>query len=205
MRIFILLGALCILLNISCSVAKNNQINQDKRNTNDAPIANNETVKPNDVKKTEILPTADTLSVALTLLRKSRQMPVEADEIFVKDDGVRLNISTVEKGYLYILYKGSSDAAQVLYPSKEYLNGKNEIEPNKTLTIPSKGWFFFDGKKGTETIFVLYSKIRNSKILLSNEEENLTLFEKWRLENGNSNAFITNEGNLVRVIELKHE
>lgn len=155
--------------------------------------------------QTQLAPSADTLTIALTRLRKEKQESVQPSEIFIKKDGVRLTLSVVEKGFVTIIYKGSDGDSQVLFPNKNYFNGKNEVEPNQNVVIPNKGWFFFDEKKGTETIYVVYSKQPPPKDLATNAKDNIAKFEKLRSENNNADSFATKDGELVRVVELKHE
>lgn len=153
--------------------------------------------------KTIIAPAPDTLTVALKRVRNKNIEAVPASEVFRNRDGVRLSISTVEKGYLTIFYQGSSGSVQVLFPNAAFANGKNEIQPNKTLKIPFKGWFLFDEKKGTEKVFIVFSSEKPNKS--GNAKEVLEGLEKLRETANQTDSFATPEGELVRVIELKHE
>ncbi|MDQ3179971.1 MAG: DUF4384 domain-containing protein [Acidobacteriota bacterium] len=154
---------------------------------------------------TVIPPSPDTLTVALLRSRKNNIETVSDSEIFKKNDGVRLKISTVENGFVTVLYQGSNNEYLKLFPNKSYNNGKNSIVPNRILEIPDRGWLFFDEKKGVETIFVVYSKSAILKELSGEPKESIALLEKIRLENKNAAAFTTGDGDLVRIIELTHE
>jgi len=92
----------------------------------------------------------------------------------------------------------------VIFPNKDYFNGKNEIEINKNVAIPNKGWFILNEKKGTETIFIVYSKQQNFANLTSNPKQTIELFERIRTGKNNAEAFTTENGQLVRVVEIKH-
>lgn len=155
--------------------------------------------------KPPVLSPAEALSVGLTLQRDKKQSRVDTSEIFVKNDGVRLNVSAAEKGYLFVFYKGSDGEERFIFPNKDYFDGKNEVEPNKTIIIPNEGWFFLDEKIGTETLFVIYSRTQNLSEYTADAQRAVKSFEKLRSEKNNAEAFATAENNLVRVVELKHK
>jgi len=202
MKKFFLIGLLFIAFQAACSAPPANEAAAN--GTNDAGNYGNVPTTPSANGMTQIEPSADTLSVALTLLRNKKSAPAEISTVFVRDDGIRLNISTVEKGYLLAIYKGSDGDAQVLFPNKDYFNGRNEIELNKNVVIPNKGWFFFDEKKGTETIFVVFSKTGKLNDLSADPKRAVASFEKVRAEKNNPESFTTANGELVRVLEIKH-
>lgn len=154
---------------------------------------------------TVIPPSPDTLTTGLLRKRKNKIEPVLSSETFKKDDGVRLKISTVESGLVTVLYRGSEGEYLKLFPHESYNKGKNSIAVNQVLEIPDSGWLFFDEKKGVETIYVVYSKSAVPKELGADPKTGVALLEKLRLENKNAEAFTTDSGDLVRIIELKHE
>jgi hypothetical protein len=155
--------------------------------------------------KPPVLSPAEALSVELTLERNKKQRRVDASEIFVDDDGVRLNVSATEKGYLFVFYKGSDGESKFIFPNKDYFNGENKVEANQTAVIPKEGWLFFDKKIGTETVFVVYSRTQNLSQYTADATRAVYSFEKLRSEKNNAEAFATAENNLVRVVELKHK
>lgn len=202
MKAKIVIVIIWIFFSFNCTnyTAKNENVNLLKN----AQPTLTKTPESTPAGKVNIAPAPETLTTSLILRRKENESPVESDFNFVKGDGVRLNVSVVEKGFLYILYKGSSGQKQVLFPNRAYFNGKNELEANKVLTVPNKGWFFFDAKTGTETIFVVYSKTQDSNLTSGSATDNLAMLEKQRNVQGNIDSLTTEKGDLVRVIELKH-
>lgn len=180
--------------------ANNNAVNAANVNQN-TEVANRN-IEPT---QTVVPPAPDTLTVALSRKRGNKTESVTDSEIFKKDDGVRLKISVVEFGFVTVIYRGSNNKYMILFPNKSYNDGKNSIVPNWVLEIPDRGWLFFDGKKGVETVFAVYSKSAIPQELTGAPQESFATLEKLRSENNNANAFTTKDGNLVRFIELKHE
>jgi hypothetical protein len=181
---------------------------QDSNNTMEPPATSNDTGKSDNAltdERIEIRPSADTMTIALTLFRNDNESIVPPTETFYKDDGVKLNISTVSKGYLLILYKGSDGENQVIFPNKEFYNRENKIDANKTVTIPAKGWFYFDDKKGVEKIFVVYSENEDLHDLKKDPTATIEKLEEIELNKNSSDAFADEKGNLIRIIKLAHK
>ncbi len=81
---------------------------------------------------------------------------------FEKDYRVRLNISSPQPGYLYILNEGPStgDGAStfvVLFPSTTANNGLSYVAENQRVEIPEQSWFQFDAEQGTEKLWLIFS------------------------------------------------
>ncbi len=108
------------------------------------------------------------LSYWMTVQKYRNGRPFEnpfrlAGEInFEKDYRVRLNISSPQPGYLYILNEGPStgDGAStfvVLFPSTTANNGLSYVAENQRVEIPEQSWFQFDAEQGTEKLWLIFS------------------------------------------------
>lgn len=75
---------------------------------------------------------------------------------FKSGDKVRLLFSANRDGYVYWLAKGTSGTYQVLFPN-EKAGLDNSVSKNKEYTVPTKGAWRFDDKKGTETLVCVLS------------------------------------------------
>jgi len=219
-QIYLLIGLLmfssCILQTACFLERSSNTLPENK--TSETPKTEESSANANTLSSNPIieqLPSSpETVTFSLIRNRKNKIETVDSETVFVKDDGVRLNISVVEKGFLYIIYKGSGGGIRILFPGKEYNGGKNEVEANQVITIPNKGWFFFDEKAGVETVYVIYSETKdnvidkdeNGKELSTKNKptEIVELLDKVRGDDS-TNAFATSSGSLVRVISLQHE
>lgn len=81
---------------------------------------------------------------------------------FEKDYRVRLNVSSPQPGYLYILNEGPSgaDGASsfvVLFPSTTANDGLSYLAGNERVEIPEQSWFTFDAEEGTEKLWLVFS------------------------------------------------
>ncbi|HUS12789.1 MAG TPA: protein kinase [Pyrinomonadaceae bacterium] len=81
---------------------------------------------------------------------------------FEKDYRVRLNVSSSQRGYLYILNEGpsSSNGASsfvVLFPSTTANEGLPYLAENQRVEIPQQSWFQFDAEQGTEKLWLIFS------------------------------------------------
>lgn len=84
---------------------------------------------------------------------------VDPDTVFHSGDRIRLNIQSNDRGYLYIVMRGSSGRWSLLFPSKEILEGNNLIEKEKQYEIPlGSVWFAFDEQAGVEKLFLVLSR-----------------------------------------------
>lgn len=195
----------CCLFTSTCSMIQGDKGLGGNQNT-ESPIAGTGgSVNSDKNKQVQILSTADVLSVALTLKRQGKQSQAEASDLFGEKDGVRLNVSMVKKGYLLVLYKGSDGDQQIIFPNKGFYYGRNEVEPNTNIVIPSEGWFFFDQKKGTETIFIIFYETKDQLGSEPDAKRLIQNLEKTQAEKNNAEAFITENGSFVRIIKLSHQ
>ena len=85
--------------------------------------------------------------------------PVNVDSVFRSGDSIRVRVESNEKGYLYVLTRGSSGAWTVLFPKKEIRGGDNLIEAGEKHDLPSpEHRWTFDEKKGEEKLFLVLSR-----------------------------------------------
>jgi serine/threonine protein kinase len=107
------------------------------------------------------------LSYWMTVQKYRNGRPFEdpfrlAGEInFEKDYKVRLNISSPQSGYLYILNEGpsTSDGSSsfvVLFPSTTANDGLSYLAENQRVEIPQQSWFQFDAEEGTEKLWLIF-------------------------------------------------
>jgi serine/threonine protein kinase len=81
---------------------------------------------------------------------------------FEKDYRVRLNVSSAQAGYLYILNEGPSNSRNtpsfvVLFPSTTANEGLSFLAENQRVEIPQRSWFQFDAEEGTEKLWLIFS------------------------------------------------
>jgi serine/threonine protein kinase len=121
------------------------------------------------------------LSYWMTVQKYRNGRPFEdpfrlAGEInFEKDYRVRLNVSSPQPGYLYILNEGpssgdgrspqsgspagvlGSSSFVVLFPSTTANDGLSYLTENQRVEIPQQSWFQFDSEEGTEKLWLIFS------------------------------------------------
>jgi hypothetical protein len=77
--------------------------------------------------------------------------------VFRSGDRVRLRLEANQKGYLYIVARGSSGIWKPLFPAPEL--GDNLIDSRKSYVLPSRGHTWtMDSQPGEELIFVVFSR-----------------------------------------------
>ena len=81
---------------------------------------------------------------------------------FEKDYRVRLNVSSSQAGYLYILNEGPASAGStpsfvVLFPSSTANEGLSFLAENQRVEIPQQSWFQFDAEEGTEKLWLVFT------------------------------------------------
>jgi serine/threonine protein kinase len=108
------------------------------------------------------------LSYWMTVQKYRNGRPFEgpfrlAGEInFEKDYKVKLNVSSPQSGYLYILNEGppagdGSSPFVILFPSTTSNAGLSHLAENQRVEIPEQSWFQFDAEKGTEKLWLIFS------------------------------------------------
>jgi serine/threonine protein kinase len=82
--------------------------------------------------------------------------------LFERDYQIRLNVTSAQSGFLYILNEGPHNAGQpsefvVLFPSPTSNNGSALVNENQQIQIPENSWIKFDKEKGTERVWLIFS------------------------------------------------
>jgi len=85
---------------------------------------------------------------------------VLANSVFHSGDAVRLVTSPNRGGYVYIVMKGTSGPAEVLYPDPKIKGSYDAVQADQRVeTPPSKSqmpWFRLKGRPGVETLYVVF-------------------------------------------------
>jgi Domain of unknown function (DUF4384) len=96
------------------------------------------------------------------LLRGPRKTfgEISPDSTFRAGDLIRLSVMSNQRGYLYIIQRGSSGAWNPLFPDPQIVGGNNLIEPERTYEIPGGPGeaFRIEGRSGEEKIFILLTR-----------------------------------------------
>jgi hypothetical protein len=115
------------------------------------------------------------LSYSFTVQKDPKRYPgstpslLSGEPIFKAGDQVRLNVSSSQAGYLYIINEGPAQSNglpdfNVLFPSATTNGGSAEIKPYQPIQIPEQSqrpdqdWFFFDEQEGEEKIWLVWSE-----------------------------------------------
>lgn len=106
----------------------------------------------------------------LTLFRIARdgeRRQVNADYVFRSGDGLRLVVTPLREGYLYLIQAGSSGRVQILYPDRRISRGNHRVNAGQRLEIPSSAsqYFGFDDRTGNETLYVIQAAKKGSPTL----------------------------------------
>lgn len=154
------------------------------------------------------------------------QVGVASDFPFRNGDEVRLSIETKQDGYLYLVQKGSSGKLNILFPDKRIAKGAHSVKANQPMVIPSEGWFKFDTRPGTETIYVVYSQTVDKTLFATieqakNAESSAKIFAELDQRSQNKNStpqpaepdqtgtrpplILSGPGTIVGVLKLNHE
>jgi serine/threonine protein kinase len=121
------------------------------------------------------------LSYWMTVQKYRNGQPFEkpfrlAGEInFEKDYQVKLNVTSSQSGYLYMLNEGpstgvgrgpqpgspagvlDSSSFVVLFPSPTANEGLSYLAENQRVEIPQRSWIIFDAEQGTEKLWLVFS------------------------------------------------
>jgi hypothetical protein len=85
---------------------------------------------------------------------------VKPDTVFKAGDSIRLSVMSNQKGFLYVISRGSSGIWTPLFPHPESSQKSNEIVAGRQYQVPGgEGEFFtFDAQAGKEQIFILLAQ-----------------------------------------------
>jgi serine/threonine protein kinase len=108
------------------------------------------------------------LSYSITVQKYRDNKPFEApfqlakEMLFERDYQIRLNVSSPQSGFLYILNEGPHEQGQpaefvLLFPSTSSNSGSALISERQQIQIPERTWIKFDQEKGTEKVWLVFS------------------------------------------------
>ena len=85
---------------------------------------------------------------------------VTPDTVFKAGDAIRLSVMSNQKGYLYVISRGSSGIWTPLFPHPESSQKSNEIVAGRKYQVPGgdREFFTFDERSGKEQIFILLAQ-----------------------------------------------
>lgn len=87
---------------------------------------------------------------------EGRRVPL--DHVFRSGDRIRLQLASVEAGYVTVLQVGSSGSSSLLYPDPARGMTDHFLSPGMRRSVPPEGaWFRFDQKPGEERLLVIVS------------------------------------------------
>jgi hypothetical protein len=116
--------------------------------TRPAPKPNRRPAKPRPKKVVETVPL---LSLRWTVLKRDAQLnPQQSnpDALFQIGDRLQLRFTVNQSGYLYIVKNSDEDEQPLLFPDSRINDGKNFVEKDKPITIPSNCPADFSDAKG---------------------------------------------------------
>jgi serine/threonine protein kinase len=81
---------------------------------------------------------------------------------FEKDYRIRLNLSSPQNGYLYLLNEELSETGEapsfvLMFPSPSSNNGSSQLNANQLVQIPEQSWFRLDEHQGAEKIWLVWA------------------------------------------------
>ena len=101
------------------------------------------------------------MGLRYSLLKKSAEGVVEVrtDSEFRAGDSIRLSVMGNQKGYLYVIARGTSGIWSPLFPHPESTQQGNEIVPGRVYQVPGGPgeYFTFDEQAGEEKVFIMLS------------------------------------------------
>jgi len=100
------------------------------------------------------------LGLKYTILKlvNGEMTEVPPSTVFHAGDRIQFAVQSNVPGYLYIVSQGSSGTWKPLFPSPEVGDGNNKVEGWATYSMPPKTRMVFDEQKGTEKIFIVFSR-----------------------------------------------
>jgi serine/threonine protein kinase len=143
--------------------------------------------------------------------------PLLSEKLFHNGDAVRLVATPNQSGHIYILMKGTTGPAEVLYPDSRIKGSFNTVQANQKIEMPSSKnpmpWFRFDAHPGTERLYVIFAAqqgderlqtleaaIKQNRRKLTDAEEQQTLTAVETLAAGQTASSTVT----AKKIELRH-
>jgi hypothetical protein len=113
-------------------------------------------------------PVARTLTYSITVQKFKGNRPYQrpfdiSGEInFEAGYRIRLNVSSPQSGYLYVLNEGPTSAGRepeyvAVFPSSTSNEGSEVVAANQTVKIPDPSWLRFDQEQGVEKLWLVFS------------------------------------------------
>ncbi len=102
------------------------------------------------------------LGLRYSLLKQTHGEMVEVnpDSVFRSGDRIRISVMGNQKGFLYVVGRGSSGTWSPLFPHPASSQKSNDVVPGRKYQIPGGPgeYITFDGQVGEEKVFILLSK-----------------------------------------------
>ena len=109
-----------------------------------------------------------TLAYSITVQKFKNDKPYQAPfdlagEInFEAGYRIRLNVSSPQPGYLYVLNEGPAQPGHeleyvALFPSSSSNDGSGVLAANQTVKVPDQSWLKFDKEQGVEKLWLVFS------------------------------------------------
>ena len=102
------------------------------------------------------------LGLRYSVLKQSDKALVEVkpDTVFKAGDHIRLSVMSNQKGFLYVISRGSSGIWTPMFPHPESSQKSNEIVAGHKYSVPGGDdeYFVFDEQAGKEQIFILLAQ-----------------------------------------------
>ena len=102
------------------------------------------------------------LGLRYSILKETRGAlaEVKPDAVFKAGDKIRLSVMSNQKGFLYVISRGTSGIWKPLFPDPESSQKSNEVVAGRQYQVPGgEGEFFvFDERAGKEQIFIVLAQ-----------------------------------------------
>ena len=100
------------------------------------------------------------LRYSVMKLAHGRLAEVKPDTVFKAGDQIRMSVMSNQRGYLYVISRGSSGIWTPLFPHPESSQKSNEIIAGRQYQVPGGDdeYFSFDERAGKERIFILLAQ-----------------------------------------------
>ena len=104
-------------------------------------------------------------SITVRQFRNGREKTytVSGEINFEFADQIRLNASSPQAGYLYVLNEGPRNGNgtpeyNVAFPTPTANNGSSRVTPDQVLQIPGDSWLRFDEQQGVERLWLIFTE-----------------------------------------------
>jgi serine/threonine protein kinase len=153
------------------------------------------------------------MNVSLIRLdKRGNENPVSPQTTFYSGEGVKIHIRADQKGFLYILSRGSSGKVSILYPDPQIQGGNNEIVKGEVISIPTDdGWFKFSKAPGTEMIYLVFAENKTERFISEFEnarsQDKIALpadLERQAVDLVATSGGLKGQGTLLGVLRLSH-